>query len=72
MAWNVLRKRGRRSTMASGPRRRHERPHRDPRERRARLHELVAALIERVEAEGFGEEPGLDSEIRYAITTTEP
>jgi hypothetical protein len=32
----------------------------------------VAALIERVEAEGFGEEPGLDAEIRHAITITEP
>jgi len=28
----------------------------------------VAALIERVEAEGFGEEPGLDGEAHYAIT----
>jgi hypothetical protein len=32
----------------------------------------VAALIERVEAEGFAEEPGLDDDLRYAIPITEP
>ena len=53
--------------MASGPRRQRERPLRDPGERRARLHDLVAALIERVEAEGHGDEPWPESEARYGI-----
>lgn len=51
--------------MASGPRRQRERALPEAGERRARLHELVAALIERVEAEALGEEPWLEGEARY-------